>query len=95
MACKINVLTIHIPDIPEKKRAHYMASSTSEENWALYQSAINMLDFYRTELRSLIKGKMIVDSIPQGTRRLLMEYGVLRKFGSRFELTDRGRKLLR
>jgi len=54
----------------------------------------NMLDFYRKELSGLLAGRRIVDSISLGTRKRLIEYGVLRKFGSKFELTDKGMKLL-
>ena len=54
-----------------------------------------MLYFYRKELRCLISGEMITDVIPKGTRARLVEHGVLRKFGSRFELTDQGVELLR
>jgi predicted transcriptional regulator len=66
-----------------------------EENWSQYKSVLNMLYFYRNELRSLINGKMITYVIPKGTRERLVEHGVLRKFGSRFELTDQGKELLR
>ncbi len=54
----------------------------------------NMLDYYRKELSGLLAGKKIVDSISLGTRKRLIEYGVLRKFGSKFELTDQGMALL-
>ena len=55
----------------------------------------NMIDFYRKELSGLLSGKKIVDSMSLGTRKRLTEYGVLRKFGSKFELTDQGMELLR
>ena len=67
----------------------------SEERWSQYKSVINMLYYYRDELRCLIDGEMITDVIPKGTRERLLEHGVLRKFGSRFELTDHGIELLR
>ena len=70
------------------------SSSESLENWIMYKSIFNMLDFYRTELLSLLRGKNIVDLIPQGTRNRLIEHGVLRKFGTQFELTDRGKTIL-
>ena len=59
-----------------------------------YLNKSNMLDFYRKELLGLLDGKKIIDSISKGTRKRLIEYGVLRKFGSKFELTDQGLKLL-
>ena len=55
----------------------------------------NILEYYRKELSGLIVGKKIVDSISFGTRKRLIEYGVLRRFGSKFELTDRGLELLK
>jgi len=36
-----------------------------------------------------------VDSVPQGTRRRLCEHGILRRFGSKFELTELGSELLK
>ena len=42
----------------------------------------------------LIRGNVITYDIPKGTRTRLVEYGVLRKFGSKFELTDKGLNLL-
>jgi len=71
-----------------------MTPTATEENWLQYKSVFNMLYFYRKELRSLISGKMITHVIPKGTRERLVEHGVLRKFGSRFELTDQGKELL-
>jgi hypothetical protein len=71
-----------------------MNSSTLEDDWTDNLNIRNMLDFYRKELSGLLAGKKIVDSISLGTRKRLIEYGVLRKFGSQFELTDQGMELL-
>ena len=71
-----------------------MNPSTIEDDWTDNLNMRNMLDFYRKELSGLLAGKKIVDSISLGTRKRLIEYGVLRKFGSKFELTDKGMKLL-
>jgi hypothetical protein len=67
-----------------------MTSSIAEETSITDVNRQNMLDFYRKELLDLIRGKMIVDSVPLGTRRRLVEYGVLRKFGTTYEVTSRG-----
>jgi hypothetical protein len=67
-----------------------MAPSIDEEASIIDVNRLNMLDFYRKELLDLIKGKLIVDSVPLGTRRRLIEYGVLRKFGTNYEVTFRG-----
>jgi hypothetical protein len=72
-----------------------MNPSTKEDDWTDNINMHNMLDFYRKELSGLLAGKKIVDSISMGTRKRLIEYGVLRKFGSNFELTDQGMNLLR
>ena len=72
-----------------------MTLSDTEENWSQYKSVLNMLYFYRKELHSLISGKMVTYVIPKGTRERFVEYGVLSKFGSKFELTDQGKELLR
>ena len=62
--------------------------------WAFDKSISNMLDYYREDLLGLIKDKKIVDAIPLGMRKRFVEYGILRKFGTRFELTMRGSELL-
>jgi hypothetical protein len=54
----------------------------------------NMLAFYREELLGLTQGDIIIGSIPHGTRRHLIESGILRKFGTKYEVTDTGLKLL-
>ncbi len=72
-----------------------MNSSTIEDDWKDNLNLRNILDFYRKELSGLLAGRKIVDSVSLGTRKRLIEYGVLRKFGSKFELTDQGLDLLR
>jgi hypothetical protein len=67
---------------------------TINDDWTDNINMRNMLDFYRRELSGLLAGKKIVDSVSLGTRKRLIEYGVLRKFGSKFELTDQGMDLL-
>jgi hypothetical protein len=64
------------------------------DDWALDKSIHNMLHYYRNALLRLRTGGAIVDSVPQGTRKRLCEYGVIRKFGTKFELTDLGTELL-
>ncbi len=67
-----------------------MNPSTKEDDWTNNLNMRNMIDFYRKELSELLAGKKIVDSVSLGTRKRLIEYGVLRKFGSKYELTDQG-----
>ncbi|MFB0558861.1 MAG: hypothetical protein ACETVY_07080 [Candidatus Bathyarchaeia archaeon] len=64
------------------------------ENWAAERSVRNMLQYYRKALNRLKRGEFMVDSVPQGTRKRLVEYGIIRKFGNKFELTELGAKLL-
>ena len=64
------------------------------ENWAIEKSVRNMLEFFSADLLGLMKGRIIVDVIPLGTRKRFVEHGILRKFGSKFELTERGRQLM-
>ena len=71
-----------------------MNPSVIEVDWTDHLNMRNMIDFYRKELSGLLAGKKIVDSVSLGTRKRLIEYGVLRKFGSKFELTDQGIDLL-
>lgn len=71
-----------------------MNPPTINDDWTDNINMHNMLDFYRKELSGLLVGKKIVDSVSMGTRKRLIEYGVLIKFGSKFELTDQGMELL-
>ena len=54
----------------------------------------NMISFYSDELLGLKKGQIIIDTVPQGIRKRLIEGGVLRKFGSKYEITESGLKNL-
>ncbi len=58
------------------------------------KSILNMLDFYREPIMALKENGRSCGSIPTGTRRRLIESGVLRKFGSKYELTKMGYQLL-
>ena len=49
------------------------------------KSILNMLDFYREPIMALKDNGRSCGSIPTGTRRRLIESGVLRKFGSKYE----------
>lgn len=72
-----------------------MERLTSElEYWAAERSVRNMLQYYRKALIGLKRGEFIVDSVPLGTRKRLVEYGVIRRFGNKFELTELGAELL-
>lgn len=64
------------------------------EDWLETKNVRNMLRYYKKALLVLKNGGCIVDSVPTGTRKRLMEYGVIRRFGNRFELTKLGNELI-
>lgn len=68
--------------------------SAELEDWTAERSIRNMLQYYRNALIGLKRGDFAVDSVPLGTRKRLVEYGVIRKFGNKFELTKLGAELL-
>ena len=58
------------------------------------RNTLNMVDYYRDALQGLTEGHTSLEPIPLCTRKRFVESGVLRRFGSRYELTDEGRRLL-
>ncbi len=71
-----------------------MKASTIDDDWKDNLNVRNLLNYYQAELLELKKGSKIVDSVSFGSRKRLIEYGILRRFGSKYELTDRGLTLL-
>jgi hypothetical protein len=65
------------------------------EELAPDRSTLNMVDYYRDALQDLADGRTSLDPIPLCTRKRFVEFGVLRRFGSRYELTATGHGLLR
>jgi hypothetical protein len=63
--------------------------------WLLAKSIENMVEYYSSFLIDVTNRRKPVDSVSKGIRRRLMEYGVLRKFGNKFELTNLGINLIR
>ena len=96
LTCELDSITIDIKKITVGKTdLNNMFNYTQEtKNWAFNKSIVNMLGYYRTELRGLVKGKNIVGSIPLGTRKRFVDSGILKKFGTKFELTNIGREML-
>lgn len=60
----------------------------------LDESLINMVHFYGDSLRALLSGETSLESIPPGNRRRFTASGIVRRFGSRYELTEIGSELL-
>ena len=59
------------------------------------KNTLNMVDYYRDALRDLAEERTPIDPIPLCTRKRFIESGVLRRFGSRYEITETDRGLLR
>jgi hypothetical protein len=59
------------------------------------RNTLNMVDYYRDALQGFADGLTSIDPIPLCTRKRFVESGVLRRFGSRYELTVTGQGLLR
>ncbi len=71
-----------------------MTSLSIDDDWTDNLNECNLLIYYRNELLGLKNGNKLVDSVSFGTRKRMIEYGILRRFGSKYELTDRGLTLL-
>jgi len=71
-----------------------MTQPALQEDWTETRNMDNMVQYYKVELLSLRKGEKIVSNIPSGTRKMLQASGVIRRFGSKFELTEQGNQLL-
>jgi len=71
-----------------------MTQPALQEDWAETRNMDNMVQYYKVELLSLKRGMKIVSNIPLGTRKMLQASGVIRRFGSKFELTEQGNLLL-
>ena len=59
------------------------------------RNILNMIEFYSDALKSLLEGQTSLDMIPLGNRKRFIESGVVRRFGSRYEITDVCELLLR
>ena len=70
------------------------SDKTQIEPGNLDRNLLNMVHFYKDSLQGLIDGQTSLESIPLGNRRRFIEQGVVRKFGSRYELTETGLGLL-
>jgi len=59
------------------------------------KSILNMVEFYRDTLMGFLEGQASLNEIPRGNRKRFVESGVLRRFGSRYEITEVGEILIR
>lgn len=53
-----------------------------------------MVHFYKDSLRALLRGETSLESVPLGNRKRFLASGIIRRFGSRYELTEIGSRLL-
>jgi len=68
--------------------------SRKDEDFLEQRSRENLVDIHREELLKVLEGHNCVDLIPTGVRRQLKKYGVLKKFGSKYTVTELGREML-
>ena len=59
------------------------------------RSILNMVEFYIDALMGLLEDQTSLYEIPKGNRKRFVESGVLRRFGSRYEITEVGEILVR
>ncbi len=58
------------------------------------RNTLNMVEYYRDALQGFADERTPIDPIPLCPWKRFVESGVLRRFGSRYELTETGRELL-
>ena len=78
----------------QKREAQFSGGSRIGWEGELNESLLNMVHFYGDSLRALLRGETSLESIPLGNRRRFVESGIVRRFGSRYELTEIGSELL-
>ena len=78
----------------QKREAQFSGGSRIGGEGELNESLLNMVHFYGDSLRALLRGETSLESIPLGNRRRFVESGIVRRFGSRYELTEIGSELL-
>jgi len=75
--------------------AHFKGGTRLEAEGGLDRNLLNMVHFYRDSLQGLLRGETSLGSVPLGNRKRFIESCVVRRFGSRYELTEVGSELLR
>lgn len=83
------------PGTPQAKReAQSRGRTRIEAEGGIDRSLTNMVNFYGDSLRALMRGETSLESVPLGNRKRFLESGIIRRFGSRYELTEIGSRLL-
>ena len=77
-----------------------MKFTTEELEFFEAQSRENIVWFYQSELRKILKGQKTMDVLPKNVRKRLKKYGIIAKRpdtskGSVYYITPVGKKILR
>ena len=72
-----------------------MVGIIKDTNWSLSRNTENIVEYYRKPLNDLLKGESIVDTIPKGTRKTLLQLGIIYLYGSKYMITNYGKELLK
>jgi len=78
----------------QKIEAQSSDVTLAEAEGGIDRSLLNMVHFYGDYLQALLGGETSLESISLGTRKRFIASGVVRKFGSVYELTEIGSELL-
>ncbi len=78
----------------QKREAQSSGGTRIEAKGSFDRSLLNMVHYYRDSLQALLGGETSLESIPLGNRKRFIASGVVRRFGSRYELTKIGSELL-
>jgi len=78
----------------QRRNAQSSGETRTEAEGGLDKNLLNMVHFYRDSLQALLRGETSLESVPLGNRKRFIASGVVRRFGSRYELTDTGSELL-
>jgi predicted methyltransferase len=71
-----------------------MEYSKEDEDFIKKRSRENLVEFYREEFLKVIDGHNCGGLIPLHVRRRLRKEGILKKFGSKYTVTQLGREML-
>lgn len=78
----------------QKRETQFSGGTRIGGEGDLDESLLNMVQFYGDSLRALLSGETSLESIPLGNRKRFIASGIVRRFGSRYELTEIGSQLL-
>lgn len=55
----------------------------------------NLIETYQEELLRIVRGENCFALLPRSVRRRLRRYGIIKKFGHKYEVTPLGREMLK